>query len=418
MRNLISFFLAVLIAASYSFAQMDESLGSDELFTLAREKAFNGERDSARILLHAALKKSPSYADVRIFLARTYAWDGMRNEARNEIQNVLRQDPKNNEALSVAIDVEMWDEKPEEAFTFCLRALRTYPNDEEFLLKKARILRDLNREDEALITLSILEEINPSNPEIQRIRESIKSTFIMQGISANETYDSYSKIFDPTHLTYIQYNRSTYFGSIIGRMNYRYRAGKSGVQGEFDAYPRIMSGLYAYLNYGFAGSSSSLFPAHRAGLEAFFKLPSSFEGSFGGRYLNFGTGSDVTIYTGSLGYYYKDFWFSLRPYITPSNVSFSRSLNVAVRWYYAGSAEEYFSGKIGAGFSPDERNYDPANGNVYYLKAQSFGIGWQKPLGIYSLLTMTFDLTKQELTFNPGEYVTVYSLSAGYRYKF
>lgn len=418
MRHRTLFFLISLILAHASFAQIDVSLDSDALFARAREMAFAGQRDSARMLLRAALKKSPAYADVRTFLARTYAWDGMRKEARGEIQIVLQQDPKNNEALSVAIDVELWDDKPEEAFKFCLRALRTYPNDEEFLLKKAKILRDLQKEDEALITLSILEEINPSHPELQRMRESIKSTFIMQGIGANETYDSYSKIFDPTHLAYIQYNRSTYFGSIIGRVNYRNRAGKSGMQGEIDAYPRIVSGVYAYVNYGFAGSSSSLFPEHRAGLEAFFKLPSSLEGSFGARYLNFGPGSDVTIYTGSFGYYYKDYWFSLRPYITPNNVSFSRSLSFSARWYYAGSAEEYLSGKIGAGFSPDERNYDPANSTVYYLKARSFGVGWQKPLGIYSLLTVTFDLTDQELAFSPGEYVTVYSFSAGYRFKF
>lgn len=418
MRHRIVLILALFMAAQHSFAQRDESPDSDELFTLAREKAFNGQRDSARVLLRAALKKSPAYTDLRIFLARTYAWDGMRNEARNEIQIALRQDPKNNEALSVAIDVEMWDEKPADALIYCVRALRTYPNDEEFLLKKARILRDLNRGDEALITLSILEDINPSNPGIPVIRESIKSAFIMQGISANETYDSYSRIFDPTHLAYIQYNRSTYFGSIIGRVNYRYRAGKAGVQGEVDAYPRIVNGVYAYINYGFAGSSSTLFPEHRAGLEAFFKLPSSFEGSFGARYLNFGRGSDVTIYTGSFGYYYKDYWFSLRPYVTPSNVSFSRSINFTTRWYYGGSAEEYFSGKVGAGFSPDERNYDPADGNLYYLKAQSFGIGWQKPVGMYSLLTVTFDFTNQELGFSPGEYVKVYSFSAGYRFKF
>lgn len=418
MKNWMSLLVIVLIFVHHSFTQMDASLGSDELFTLARELAFNGQRDSARVLLRMALKKSPTYADIRTFLARTYAWDGLRNDARKEIRIVLQQDPKNSEALSVAMDIEMWDDKPEKALTFCLRALRTYPNDEDFLLRKARLLRDLNREDEALITLSILEDINPSNPGIPVLRESIKSSFIMQGISANETYDSYSKIFDPTHLAHVQYNRSTYFGSIIGRVNYRYRTGKSGVQGEVDAYPRIVSGVYAYVNYGFAGSSSSLFPEHRAGLEAFFKLPSRFEGSFGVRYLNFGPGSDVTIYTGSLGYYFKDYWFSLRPYVTPSNISFSRSLSFTTRWYYAGSAEEYFSGKIGAGFSPDERNYDPANGNVYYLKAQSFGIGWQKPLGIYSLLTLTFDVTNQELAFSPGEYVTVYSFSAGYRFKF
>ena len=240
----------------------------------------------------------------------------------------------------------------------------------------------------------------------------------MQGISVGETYDRYSKVFDPNHLVAVQYNRSTYFGSVIGRLNYRNTRGKDGLQFEIDAYPRIISGVYAYVSYGFAGSSSSLFSQHRAGLEGFVKLPSSFEGSFGARYLNFGPGSDITIYTGSLGYYYKDYWFSLRPFVTPGSVSFSRSLSATTRWYYDGTAEEYASMKAGAGFSPDERNYDPTSGNIYLLKARSFGIGWQKPLGVYSLLNIAADYTRQELSFSLGEYVEVYSFSFSYRYKF
>lgn len=416
MKNIIGY---LLLAAGIMMGQSQyDNLDSDELFTLAREKAFNNQREGARALLKIALRKSPDYADLRMFLARTYAWDGKRDSARMELAVVLKAKPLDKEAILFSIDVEMWDDKPAVALKVCSQALRKFPNDEDFLVQKAKILRALNKDGEALITISILEDINPSNPEISKIRESIKTGYIMQGITANETYDWYSKVFDPTHLVYLQYNRSTYFGSIIGRMNYRNRGGKGGVQVEIDAYPRIVTGVYAYVSYGFAGTSSSLFPEHRAGVEAFFKLPSSFEGSFGARYMNYGAGSDVTIYTGSLGYYYKDYWFSVRPYVTPSDVSFSRSVSFTTRYYYDGTAEEYLSGKIGAGFSPDERNYDPTNGNVYLLKAQSFGIGWQKPFGLYALLNVTADYTNQELAFSPGNYVRVYSLSVGYRYKF
>lgn len=408
-----------LLCSQVLYAQtMLDSLDADELFSRARALAFNDQRDSARQLLRLALQESPNYVDIRIFLARTLAWDGKRAEARKELRTVFNQKPYNIEALLFAIDVEQWDDKPSEALKICVTALRKFPNHEDFLIQKAKILRDLNRENESLITLSILEDINPSHPEIPKIRESIKSNFIMQGIGANETYDWYTHYFDPNHLFALQYNRSTFFGSIIGRLNYRNTRGKDGLQFEVDAYPRIISGIYAYVSYGFAGASTSLFPEHRAGLEAFFKLPESFEGSIGARYLNFGPGSDITIYTGSFGYYYKDYWFSLRPFITPSSVSFSRSLSFTTRWYYDGTAEEYASIKAGAGFSPDERNYDPTNSNVYLLKARSFGIGLQKPLGIISLLTASADYTRQELSFKQGSFIEVYSISIGYRYKF
>lgn len=421
-KNITLLFTGLVFCFSFlqlTLAQTQlDSLDSDELFFNARFLAFNGMRDSARVLLKIALKKSPDYSDIRILLARTYAWDGRRDEARKELKIVLSKQPNYMDAISALIDVELWDDQPVEALKICNAALRKSPNDEDLLLHKAKVLRDMDMDNEALITLSILEDINPSNMEVPKIRESIKSEFILQGVSVNETYDWYSHTYDPTHLAYLQYNRSTYFGSVIARVNLRHRGTKDGIQGEVDAYPRIINGVYAYVSYGFAGTSSALFPMHRAGLEVFFKLPSRFEGSFGARYLNFGPGSDVTIYTGTIGYYYRDYWFSLRPFVIPSSVSFSRSLSFTTRYYYDGIAEEYLSAKIGAGFSPDERNYDPTNGNVYLLKAQSFGIGWQKPIGIYSLLTANVDYTNQELAFSPGSYVAGYSVSVGYRYKF
>ena len=409
----------ILFFSQILFSQTTlNSFGAEELFNRARVLAFNNQRDSARILLNLALKKNLTYADARIFLARTLAWDGKRTEARKELKTVIAQQPFNIEALLFAVDVELWDSKPADALKVCSTGLKKFPNHEDFLVKKAKILRDLNRETEALVTLAALENINPSNSEMQTIRESIKSNFMNQGISAGETFDWYTKVFDPSHLIALQYNYSTYFGTIFARLNYRTVKNNDGVQFEVDAYPRIIDGIYAYVSYGFAGSASLLFPEHRAGLEAFFKLPSSFESSIGGRYLNFGKGKDITIYTGSLGYYYKDYWFSLRPYITPSSVNVSRSINLISRWYYNGTAEEYASVKVATGFSPDERNYDATNSNVYLLKASSFGIGWQKPFGIYSLVNVNVDYTRQELAFRLGDYVEVYSLFISYRYKF
>ncbi len=390
---------------------------SDELFTIARELAFNGKRDSARVLLLQALQKSPDYSDIRLFLARTYAWDGRRVNARKEVAYVLFQNPANKEALSVAIDIELWDGKPDKALELSVKGLRSFPNEEEFLVKKAKALNALNRDDEALNTLSILEELNPSNPEVPKMRESIKSTFSMQNLTINETYDHYSTAYDPAHVVYLQYGRSTSIGSFMGRLNYGRRFNKNGVQYELEAYPRIMNGMYAYVNYGY--SVASFFPKHRAGFEAFCKLPSSFEGSLGFRYFNFGSGSHASIYTGTVGYYYKDYWFSLRPYVTPTSASSSLSLSFTTRYYYAGVADEYFSVKAGGGFSPDEKSYnDSLSSNIYFLKAQSAGIGWQKPIGISSTLTATFDYTNQELSFRPGQFVKIYSLAVGYKYKF
>jgi YaiO family outer membrane protein len=197
-------------------------------------------------------------------------------------------------------------------------------------------------------------------------------------------------------------------------VNYGYRFQNSGIQGELDFYPKIMNGVYGYLNYGYSGAD--IFPKHRFGAEVYGRLPSSMEGSLGIRYLYFGPASTVTIYTGSLGLYRGNYYFSLRPYITPNNSSFSRSVSLLVRRYF-GDADNYLSVKGSVGFIPDERTVIFSAGEsgkeTYFLKSENAGIGCQYALTSTHLLTVTFDITHQELSFDPGRYVYDYSFSVG-----
>jgi YaiO family outer membrane protein len=148
----------------------------------------------------------------------------------------------------------------------------------------------------------------------------------------------------------LAYSRKTPVGSVIGRINYANRFLENGVQYEVDMYPRFADGLYAYLNAGY--SKDNIFPDYRLGASLYYSLPFSFEIDAGFRYLNFGS-SDVVIYTGALGKYYSNFWFSLRSYITPSNSLASYSLTLLVRYYLSG-ADDYITLSGGWGISPDE----------------------------------------------------------------
>lgn len=234
-------------------------------------------------------------------------------------------------------------------------------------------------------------------------------------VTVDYSVNYFSSVYDPAHLSSFQYGRKSEWGSLLGRLNAANRFEMTGSQLEIDAYPKIAKGVYAYLNYG--SSASVLFPKHRIGAEIYSSFPKSFEGSIGFRYLYYGGSSDVTIYTASAGYYYGDYWFSLRSFITPGDVSFSRSVGLTVR-YYLSTADDYLTIKIGAGFSPDERNYDPANGSVYLLESQSVGLGLQKRISDEFIMSVFSDYTKQELVFSQGEFVRVFSINAGLTYKF
>jgi hypothetical protein len=55
---------------------------------------------------------------------------------------------------------------------------------------------------------------------------------------------------------------------------------------------------------------------------------------------------------------------------------------------------------------------------VFYLKAQTLGVGWQQSLSTQYLFFVTFDVTNQELSTRAEEYVTMYSLSIELRARF
>ena len=413
--------LTLLLSLSgMASAQMDTAaMDSDELFQIARTNAFTGQREYARKLCRMILEKSPEYADVRILLARTLAWDGRRNDARKELDTVLRQSPSNIDAVLTLADVEYWDDQHVRTVDLVNRMMSRFPNDLNLLFRKARALHALQRDKEALRILNVIGDIDPSMQEAASLRQSIELPSLRFQAGADYTHENYSKVYDPMKYGTLQLGYRTSIGSVILKLNYADRFGSRGFQTEMDAYPKIADGLYAYLNYGY--SAYSLFPRHRGGAELYSRLPSAFEGSVGFRHLYFGPGSSVTIYTGSIGWYYGSYWFSLRPYLTPNNAGVSRSVSIAVRRYFA-DAEHYLGLKAAIGYSPDGRTIQSSSGlpgtAVYLLSSQSATVQWQYPASATLLLLVSADYTHQELSFDPGNYVDVITLSAGVRIKF
>lgn len=410
--------LALLLVQS-ALGQVDTlNPGMDDVFAEARTLAFSGRWKEARELCALILKRYPDDLDARILLGRTFAWDRMYTEARRELKRALAREPRYKDALNALTDVELWSEQNSAALEVANQGLQYYPTEEDFLLKKIKALRNLGRDDEASFVLMILEDLNPSHSEIATLRDQIRLKSLRYGLGVSYSVDLFSTAYDAVHYGMLQGNWRSRLGSLFGRINYARRFSTNGVQAEFDMYPTIAEGIYSYLNYGF--SNTNVFPKHRFGAELYVKLPPSFEGSAGIRSLYFGSGSSVTIYTGSIGLYYGSYWVSLRPYITPGEAGVSRSISLTGRRYLA-TAEDFLSIRLSTGLSPDERivqaNPDSAGKEVLSLQSQGVGIGWQQNLDRTYQLIVSFDVTNQELRFNPGNYVTIYSFSLGVRLK-
>ncbi len=420
MKNIAWLVLLSLTALRPASAQID-TLQPDfeQLYQAAREKAVAGDRAEARRICEFILRNNSTYFDARVLLGRTYAWEGNRVRARQEIKVVLKADPTYKDAIDALIDVELWDKKPVEALTVVNRGLSIYPTDLNLLMRKASVLKDLERDEEALSVLDRAEELYPSNRDLVSLRRRLKVRFIDNAIAVNYAVDVFSGVYDPMHYAFVQLQRRTSWGTVFGRYNFAERFHGRGGQPEIEFYPRIVDGLYGYLEYGY--STSELFPKQRWGVELFGRLPARFEGSLGARALYYIDRTRIAIYTGSMSLYYRNFWFSARPYFVPNNGGVSKSFTLTARRYFS-SSEDYLSMRAGAGFTPDERSIQSSAGlqgtEVFYLQSQTAGIGWQQSFSSNYLFITTFDYTRQELSFSPGSFVSMYSLSVGIRMKF
>lgn len=360
------FRLTLLVVLGTSFI----TLLSAQTFDQAKDYAFNGERVRARAICKAILAKGFD-SDVAILMGRTFAWDKQYDSARVVLENVILQSPDNSDALSALADVEYWNDHYPKALEYCNRILEKNPENETVQIQKARILNSAKQYKDAAEVLENLLQKNSGNSNAMRLLDRVRLELMKNKITINYSYDyfdnaAYKK--DPWQLVYLQYARKTSMGTLIGRVNYANRFGRNAVQLEADAYPRIGENDYLYLNYGF--SDISIFPRQRGGFEWYHSFSNAFEGSLGGRLLHFQGSKRVVIYTGSFGKYLGNYWFSLRPFVTPGETGTSVSTYMIVRRYFS-DPENYIGLRLGIGSSPNERLLLLNPGLSSHLKSQS-----------------------------------------------
>lgn len=422
--------LVFLLAGFFITDAAAQRLDADSLFMEARTLAFSGKREQARAICQTILSQKPDYHDVRILMARTYAWDRQYKEARDELKKVLEKKPSMHDAISANIDNEFWAGNYLDAVAESDKGLNYFPGDPDFLIKKARALEKLELYEEALEALDKV--VNPQeqvveggvtsgdDPSVNRqpdetalaMIERIKLAMIKNAAGINYALDVFSEIYDPRHLVFAEAKRRTKIGTVIGRVAWASRFERTGWQYEVDAYPKITAGMYAYLNFGV--SSSPLFPEYRIGAELHKKLKRGFEASLGVRYLAF-TQRSIAIYTGSIGKYYKDYWFSLRPFITPKGNGVSNSFMLLVRRYLK-NADNFLTLQLGTGFTPENNNNFSAE--TYLLHSQKAGLDYNCLFAKRFAFKTGFMLERQELSFRPGDYIFAYNYEIGLAYRF
>ncbi len=351
----------------------------DEMFLDARNKAFTGHRDTARLIIDSIYKRSPNYLDVRVFEARLNTWDHKYDTAERTLRWVLSKDSNNTEAMSALFDLKYWGDHPREAESFADMYIRVEPKSDEFHVKKAKAQVDQKNYKGAADMLDAFIATHKDSSELskayrRKLREEMVHNSLTlsydidvfndhEDMTLNKAFTKNNNFSEPWHLVSIYYDRQTKFGSVIARINYGNRFNSyNGVQYEMDAYPTIAKSTYMYLNAGYS-DALVVFPKYRWGASIYRNLPWAFEAELGIRVLYFAPNlGPVRIFTGSIGKYYGNFWFSVRPYIIPSDyISYgyvSKSFQFIARYYLSGDPDHYLSASYSRGFSLDDHSKD------------------------------------------------------------
>jgi phosphoglycerol transferase MdoB-like AlkP superfamily enzyme len=154
--------------------QLTANLKLDEMFMLAREKAFDKERDLARLICNYILRKNSNYVDVRILKGRTFAWDGKYKEAEEELLNALRRAPYYDDVYMALLDMYWWSSQNEKSKEIFKKAKENNIKNDEIAFKMARAYKTIDDTENAEKMIDSVLKNQPQNNTFIKFKESLK----------------------------------------------------------------------------------------------------------------------------------------------------------------------------------------------------------------------------------------------------
>jgi hypothetical protein len=154
--------------------EITKGLSLDEMFMAARQKAFNNERETARLICNYILKKLPNYVDVRILKGRTLAWDGKYEQSEEELLNALKRSPYYDDVYLALLDMYWWSSQNEKSKILVEKALKNKIKNDDVAFKMARAYTAMNDAENATKIIDSILKKQPKNKEYIKLKKSLK----------------------------------------------------------------------------------------------------------------------------------------------------------------------------------------------------------------------------------------------------
>jgi phosphoglycerol transferase MdoB-like AlkP superfamily enzyme len=154
--------------------KITDGLTPDKMFMAAREKAFNNDRETARLICNYILKKIPNYIDVRILKGRTLAWDEKYAESEEELLNALKRSPYYDDVYLALLDMYWWSSQNEKSKFIAEKAIKNKIDNDNIAFKLARAYATMNESKKALKIIDSILKKQPENEVFTKFKNSLK----------------------------------------------------------------------------------------------------------------------------------------------------------------------------------------------------------------------------------------------------
>ncbi|TDQ23988.1 LTA synthase family protein [Tenacibaculum caenipelagi] len=146
----------------------------DEVFLIARAKAFEGDRETARLLCDFILNSMPNHVDARILKGRTLSWDGKYNEAEPLLLEAIERHPFYDDSYLALLDMYRWSGQESKSVITAKKAFRNKIKNPSVAFKLAMGYQKLAQKEQAFRVIDSLLEIYPENEEYIKFKKVLK----------------------------------------------------------------------------------------------------------------------------------------------------------------------------------------------------------------------------------------------------
>ncbi len=146
----------------------------DEVFNIAREKAFSKDFETAILLCTYILNNLPNHVDARVLKGRVLAWNSKYKEAEGEFVKALERSPFYDDVYSALLDLYWWSGQDIKSKSLGVRAKKNKISNAEVGFKLAKAYARINEKTLALQTIDSILKIHPNNTAYINFKESLK----------------------------------------------------------------------------------------------------------------------------------------------------------------------------------------------------------------------------------------------------